>query len=169
MTQAAPTPTPPKKAAKQERELLTKLLRHRLTDPCPPSQLPPAMQAAMSPGQKAPTYGDAIVFQLMDAAMQGREWAIEQVLDRTEGKPVQAVRQEDVDRTTNEMLNDVTTQLLNKFAANKPAAKSGASSQTVSSDPSAGSPATRLLHLSKNGASNPQDPPGKSGVAAANP
>lgn len=165
---AAPAPaapaTPKKSPAKADRELLTKLLRSKLSEPCPPKLLPPTMQAAMKVGGKTPTYGDAVVHQLLEAAVvDKREWAIEQILDRTEGKPVQAIRQEDSDRTTGEMLNDVTLKLLNRFASGIAPAKpavNGSRPADVEAAPT-GSPTSRLLFLPKDRPDNSKNSAGQ--------
>jgi hypothetical protein len=76
-------------------------------------------------GHPGRTNAEVIADAVIAEARKGKQWAIEVVYDRTEGKPVQAIKQDDGDRTFEERITDVTVKHLNDIAAHRsaPAAK----------------------------------------------
>lgn len=144
-------------------------------------------QAELLAGEPGKTNAEVIAEAVLAAAREGKQWAIELVHDRTEGKPVQAIKPDEGDRSVEERINDVTVQHLNDLA-NGLAAKLGDSgggntggSQpvTVGADPAAESddpepdadaagpghpaaaPARKLLDLPKDSDRDSQDAQGQ--------
>jgi hypothetical protein len=72
---------------------------------------------AMANGDPGKTNAEIIAEHIVSEARDKKErWAIELIADRTEGKPIQAVKQDDGDRSTEERIEDVTRAHLNDLA-----------------------------------------------------
>ena len=135
-------------------------------------------QAELLSGEPGKTNAEIIAEAVVAAAREGKQWAIELVHDRTEGKPVQAIKPDDGDRSVEERINDVTVQHLNDLAAklgnagDPPPAPVGADSVAEPDDPephadpsgpghAAAAPARKLLDLPKDGDRDSQDAQGQ--------
>jgi hypothetical protein len=71
----------------------------------------------LADGQPGKTNAEALAEIIVREAVVNKErWAIELIADRTEGKPVQAVKNDEGDRTTEERIADVTVAHLNQLA-----------------------------------------------------
>jgi hypothetical protein len=71
---------------------------------------------AMAMGDPGKTNAEIIAGHIVGEALKKERWAIELIADRTEGKPMQAVKQDDGDRSTEERIEDVTRAHLNDLA-----------------------------------------------------
>lgn len=135
-------------------------------------------QAELLAGEPGKTNAEVIAEAVVAAAREGKQWAIELVHDRTEGKPVQAVKADEGDRSVEERINDVTVQHLNDLAAklgnigDSPAPPLSADPQPEPDAPEphanaagsghpAAAPAHKLLDLPKDEHRDPQDPQGQ--------
>ena len=135
-------------------------------------------QAELLAGEPGKTNAEIIAEAVVAAAREGKQWAIELVHDRTEGKPVQAVKADEGDRSVEERITDVTVQHLNDLAARfadagpAPAGPVGADSDAQPDDPephadaagpghTATAPARKLLDLPKDGHRDSQDAQGQ--------
>ncbi len=137
-------------------------------------------QAELLAGEPGKTNAEIIAEAVVAAAREGKQWAIELVHDRTEGKPVQAIKPDEGDRSVEERINDVTVQHLNDLAVRfadggsgaAPAGPVGADSVAEPDDPesdahatrpgdTAAAPARKLLDLPKDGDRDSQDAQGQ--------
>jgi hypothetical protein len=72
---------------------------------------------SMAHGDPGKTNAEIIAEHIISEARDKKErWAIELIADRTEGKPIQAVKQDDGDRSTEERIEDVTRAHINDLA-----------------------------------------------------
>src|SRR5438309_1938024 len=71
---------------------------------------------SMAGGDPGKTNAEVVAELIVREACKGERWAIEILADRTEGKPVQAVKQEGEDRSVEERIEDVTVAHLNDLA-----------------------------------------------------
>lgn len=137
-------------ASKKKRIRLSKLLQELLGQPVSIKNLTDKEIADLVEGYAVMSNGEALATKLMQLAVQGKEWAVQIVLERTEGRAVQAAKEDGSDRTTEEKLDHVTAQHLNSLAKRfvKP------DEQEDRSEPEnvATGPASKLLDLHKDGA-----------------
>lgn len=140
--------------------VLSKLLRDLLGRPVSIKNLSAKEVSELVEGFQVMNNGEALAEKLMQLAVQGKEWAIAIVLERTEGRAVQAAKEDGSDKTTEERLDYITTQHLNSLAkrhverqqdeqpiapVHEPA-EVGSRPQNVSAGP-----ASKLLGLRKDG------------------
>jgi hypothetical protein len=108
-------------------------------------------------GEIAPSSGNmtnaqVIAERVIEAAREGKQWAIEMLRDTVEGRPAQAVREPDADRATDEALAQVTVRYLNALAG---AGQQPESEPAVSPDPA---PADTTDGGADQGDTEPDDP-----------
>jgi hypothetical protein len=73
---------------------------------------------SMAEGKPQKLVGEVIADNIAREAMKGERWAIELSYDRTEGKPIQAVKEDTGERSVEERIEDVTKHHLNELASN---------------------------------------------------
>lgn len=135
-------------------------------------------QVELLAGEPGKTNAEIIAEAVVAAAREGKQWAIELVHDRTEGKPVQALKPDEGDQSVEERINDVTVQHLNDLAASLAGAATGETAP-LSADPEpepddpepdadpagpghpAAAPARKLLDLPKDPDRDSQDAAGQ--------
>jgi hypothetical protein len=93
------------------------------------------IEADLLTGDPGKTNAEIIAEKVVEAAREGKQWAIELIHDRTEGKPVQAVKQDEGDRSVEERIEDVTVQHLNDLARKLAAVGDGGSSPLSADSP----------------------------------
>lgn len=111
----------------------------------------------LAEGYPGKTNAEVIAEKVIEAARDGKQWAIELVHDRTEGKPVQAVKPDEGDRTTEERIEDVTVHHLNDLA--RKLATVGAGPDPESDDSGADRDQARPATDAPGAARNPLDLP----------
>lgn len=150
---------------------VSRWLKRRLADPAP---IEFQDIDAMAGGAPQKLVGEVIAENVTREAMKGERWAIELTFDRSEGKPIQAVKDDASDRSVEERLEDVTRHHLNQLAlaaGGEPlAAAVGADSLDAGdadrerderrADPGDDRPGTTrgLLDLPRDGGDDPEDP-----------
>jgi hypothetical protein len=98
---------------KRKDKKLSHWLRFELQKPAP---IEFQDTAAMAEGEPQLLGGEIIARNVVKEAMRGERWAIELCYDRTEGKPIQAVKDDASERGVEERLEDVTKHHLNELA-----------------------------------------------------
>ena len=145
--------------------ILSKLLKDLLGKPVSIKNLSAAEISELVEGFQVMSNGEALAEKLMQLATLGKEWAIQIVLERTEGRAVQAAKEDGSDKTTEERLDYITTQHLNSLAKRHlerqqdeqrlppppEPAEVGGEPQNV-----AAGPASKLLGLRKDGPNSSQ-------------
>lgn len=71
----------------------------------------------LTPGAPMPKIADMIVHRLVKSALSGKEWALQAVYDRMEGKAPIGVQAKDDGRALEDKLDGITTQHLNTLAS----------------------------------------------------
>lgn len=134
-------------------------------------EVDPALLAEMQADAEMPTLAALVAKKVIRLALdpqKSHQWAVELIMDRTEGRAVQGappkedgrIIQEKLDNLTREHINSLTTKFAEVTAAS---VKEFEESQP--SDDDAG-PAARLLDLPRNGISSPKEAEGESSVEA---
>lgn len=146
-------------AQQNKRVVLSKMLRDLLGQPVSVKNLSKAEIDNLVEGHQVMSNGEALAQKLMEMAVQGKEWAISLVLERTEGKAVQATKEDGSDRTTEERLNNITAKHLNSLTAAyvadpQPEADPAAAAPVADG---ADRPASRLLGLPRNRPNRPKE------------
>lgn len=147
---------------KKRAQKLSRVLKARAGE-----EAPSAFQdyEAMGEGGGKLTWNDVIAQQILKAAAEGKQWAIEMYRDQTEGKPAQAKPDEGGDRSADERLESNLAHHLNRLVGPSPervGAEPVAPAPGVDEDDAdvaeiPAAPARGLLDLPKDGHHDPED------------
>lgn len=95
---------------------LSAMLKELLNKPVSIANMSPEEIASLAEGYHTFNNGEALAAKIMQLATMGREWAVQVVLERTEGRAVQGAKEDGTDRSTEEKLDDITMKHLNAIA-----------------------------------------------------
>lgn len=125
----------------------------------------------LAEGDPGRTNAEVVAEKVVEAAREGKQWAIELCYDRTEGKPAQSAKADVDDTRVEERINDVTKQHLT-ILAEKLGAPISAHTVPVAEESDDGrrdhpgqraaGPARSILDLPKDEAGDSQDAGGES-------